>query len=291
MSAHRAISSVRVDDSGYLTCRVCGKDDLKAFSSHLRIHGLTVSDYKIQFGGPTVCAETREKFRAQGLDYFLDAYGKAGRNGLTLDCWTREKVVSWLRREAKRLGRPPTVRKRTTQSGQFRRKGSRPSGPTIRLLFGDTATAYIAAGLEPPVAGRRIARFCKHGHKFTPENTYIHPRGYQACRECQRKRGRGEAGRRKYQASKRIVGICGRDGCNEPIVAGPQAALRQVYCSRKCAGLARRTRIEHECERPGCDEIVISTPARSRRFCSHWCRAQVIPPPNAQMGKGRSRLK
>ncbi len=27
---------------------------------------------------------------------------------------------------------------------------------------------------------------CKHGHEFTPENTYIPPRGWRQCRECAR---------------------------------------------------------------------------------------------------------
>lgn len=34
---------------------------------------------------------------------------------------------------------------------------------------------------------------CKHGHEFTPENTYIRPSGYRTCRTCMR-----ESGRRNY---------------------------------------------------------------------------------------------
>lgn len=35
-------------------------------------------------------------------------------------------------------------------------------------------------------AGRKPQKFCKHGHEFTPENTYLHPRGYKACIMCRR---------------------------------------------------------------------------------------------------------
>lgn len=31
---------------------------------------------------------------------------------------------------------------------------------------------------------------CKHGHEFTPENTWICSRGFRNCRECQRQRCR-----------------------------------------------------------------------------------------------------
>lgn len=37
---------------------------------------------------------------------------------------------------------------------------------------------------------------CKHGHKFTKENTYVRPDGRRTCRTCKREQGRSqEAGR------------------------------------------------------------------------------------------------
>jgi len=38
---------------------------------------------------------------------------------------------------------------------------------------------------------------CKRGHEFTPENTYIDPRGFRLCRECNRQRLRTPEYRRK----------------------------------------------------------------------------------------------
>ena len=36
-------------------------------------------------------------------------------------------------------------------------------------------------------AARRLGRtHCQHGHEYTPENTYTHPRGWRVCRECAR---------------------------------------------------------------------------------------------------------
>lgn len=34
---------------------------------------------------------------------------------------------------------------------------------------------------------------CRHGHEYTPENTYIKPNGTRRCRECKRIRERGGA--------------------------------------------------------------------------------------------------
>lgn len=33
---------------------------------------------------------------------------------------------------------------------------------------------------------RKRSHFCKHGHEFTPENTYTRPNGRRTCRECRR---------------------------------------------------------------------------------------------------------
>lgn len=40
---------------------------------------------------------------------------------------------------------------------------------------------------------RKARRFCRHGHRYTPTNTYIAPDGARQCRECRRL---GQAARR-----------------------------------------------------------------------------------------------
>lgn len=42
--------------------------------------------------------------------------------------------------------------------------------------------------LDTEAAAR--AMLCKRGHPRTPENTYVNPQGYSACRECKREAGR-----------------------------------------------------------------------------------------------------
>ena len=58
------------------------------------------------------------------------------------------------------------------------------------------------AHLEPVTVAENVMRgmgacavnsrktHCKRGHPFTPENTMLSPRGYRACRECDRAKSR-----------------------------------------------------------------------------------------------------
>lgn len=52
----------------------------------------------------------------------------------------------------------------------------------------------LPAHLEPVTRAenmrRRYATYthCKRGHEYTPENTYVMPRGYRDCRTCIRRR-------------------------------------------------------------------------------------------------------
>ena len=51
--------------------------------------------------------------------------------------------------------------------------------------------------IENPPEPRKLKQFCKNGHEFTPENTYVDPnRGVRSCRECKR------AQVKKYRARK-----------------------------------------------------------------------------------------
>lgn len=64
---------------------------------------------------------------------------------------------------------------------------------TIRenVMRGDTIMARHAAKTH-----------CKHGHEFTPENTYIRPgTGHRDCKTCQADRARARKARRNSQVS------------------------------------------------------------------------------------------
>lgn len=43
----------------------------------------------------------------------------------------------------------------------------------------------VAASGQPHHRGSS-PNFCAHGHEFTPENTYVNPRGERQCRKCMR---------------------------------------------------------------------------------------------------------
>jgi hypothetical protein len=61
---------------------------------------------------------------------------------------TQDELITALRREADRLGRPPTQREWATGSQH------RPNASTVARAFGSWAAGLRAAGLEPPPAGR-----------------------------------------------------------------------------------------------------------------------------------------
>ena len=53
------------------------------------------------------------------------------------------------------------------------------------------------------------ARHCKHGHRFTPKNTYVHPSGFRVCMTCKRETNR-KWGRRWTEAKQRLRAELGR---------------------------------------------------------------------------------
>lgn len=60
-----------------------------------------------------------------------------------------------------------------------------------------TQAENTLAGIGPAAINARKTH-CKHGHEFTPENTYIFPStGTRACRECQRRWTRKANAKRK----------------------------------------------------------------------------------------------
>lgn len=50
------------------------------------------------------------------------------------------------------------------------------------------------------VANQRARTHCKHGHEFTPENTYLTPQGHRVCRRCHALKARRQYARKRGKA-------------------------------------------------------------------------------------------
>lgn len=52
---------------------------------------------------------------------------------------------------------------------------------------------------------------CKHGHRFTPENTYVDPKGYRICRQCRRRIDAARNDERAaYKRARRLAKLAAR---------------------------------------------------------------------------------
>jgi|SRR5215831_7112754 len=122
--------------------------------------------------------------------------------------WKREEVIRALRRDARRLKRPPTQTEWGKKQGEgisplpfLGLQGTKfphPSPLTVRKLFGSWNAALEAAELETiPQGGPgrlRSVRFpgkCQSGkHSWIPENISVLHDGTQRCRLCRNDRAR-----------------------------------------------------------------------------------------------------
>ncbi|WP_374329204.1 HNH endonuclease [Streptomyces sp. PSKA30] len=54
----------------------------------------------------------------------------------------------------------------------------------------EAVTREEALGRRDWDRARARRTHCRHGHAYTPENTYLDPRGFQQCRACRSERNR-----------------------------------------------------------------------------------------------------
>lgn len=94
---------------------------------------------------------------------------------------------------------------------------------------------------------------CVHGHEFTPENTYVNPRGERQCRQClrdasnrHRRANRERINAEKRRRRERVVHesqTCGARDCDR--IFTPERSTRE-FCSSACYQRERRYRMEEE---------------------------------------------
>jgi hypothetical protein len=129
--------------------------------------------------------------------------------------WKDGEILTALRVDAKRRGRPPTDRE--WEKG----RKSRPSSQTVKARFG-WARAQFLAGLTPRPAHAPRRELCKKRlHPLVPENV-VTVKGDRLCVACRRARGRKawrrRAGRRRKQSTfdaydrRKAAGLCVRCG-------------------------------------------------------------------------------
>lgn len=96
--------------------------------------------------------------------------------------WTPAAVLQAMRDWHRTTGRAPT-------SVDWQRAGKgHPSASWIIQIFGSFASARELAGLRRP---RKVGvTHCKHGHEFTPANTWVNGRGRRECRVCRARKAR-----------------------------------------------------------------------------------------------------
>ncbi len=116
----------------------------------------------------------------------------------------REKVVSSLRSKNRDpaykalrskisnevLSRPDVRSKLAYATAiQFSAPGSREAqAERVRALHGRPGyTEASMAGFRRHKVALAARTHCKHGHEFTPENTYVNKKGWRTCRACSRR--------------------------------------------------------------------------------------------------------
>jgi Homing endonuclease associated repeat len=86
-----------------------------------------------------------------------DALAAAGLAAQGNGHWTAERIVAALRRDARRRGRPPTMREWTrSPRGPHLQGHRRPTAETVKAVFGSWNGGLAAAGFEPRGPGERL---------------------------------------------------------------------------------------------------------------------------------------
>jgi hypothetical protein len=155
--------------------------------------------------------------------------------------------------------------------------------PAHRLVYETATGTYIPAGmdldhlcrvrncvnpehLEPVTRSENLRRgmgaemlrqrfraqtHCRHGHEFTPGNTYINMKGHRCCRECARLRINPNSARRKPLRGvlatevisiphRQRLSVCGHCGAPEYVVSGDYLRALRLRAGLSLREAARR---------------------------------------------------
>jgi hypothetical protein len=100
--------------------------------------------------------------------------------------------------------------------------------------------AVFRALLERARAAKRARRFCKHGHEFTPPNTYIRPNGSRACRACNL--GRTKVPSRKDYTDDRLARV--RESNRRPVQHPDGGTWECVRTAAAAAGISENAMVQ-----------------------------------------------
>lgn len=114
---------------------------------------------------------------------------------------------------------------------RIRPDGSRDCRACSRRNAANSRARRLAA--NPPTP-RQPQRFCKNGHEFTPQNTYVSPStGSRTCRECKRQQVRAYRARPKVVVYKSDVCKHGHPFDEENTYIDPHGNRNCRTCSRQ----------------------------------------------------------
>lgn len=170
----------------------------------------------------------------------------------------------------------------TAENTYLRKSGGRACRACGRAA---SAAYHVQKRAENPLPPREPQRFCKRGHEFTPENTYVIPStGSRSCKEC--KRGQVKAYRTKDdKVVEHRISVC-KNGHemteeNAPVAADGSRSCRECgrqrsrdYYQRqreergRGTAPAERTHCPQGHEYSGDNLYVTSTGSRQCRTCN-----------------------
>ena len=134
------------------------------------------------------------KFRAEGHDLLNLTDGGEGVSGHVVSDATRDAIATKLRKGSEfpcqTCGAPFWRKPRDIKAGNNKFCSRECYSKSQTGVSKPILKSVMEAGQLASRAMRLAKKACHAGHEFTPENTYINPRGSRVCRECRKENAR-----------------------------------------------------------------------------------------------------